>query len=103
MAQWDVFLRKRDRARKGLGVDLVGISDMGSEDCKVFARLVRGGVPLAYRSDVWAECSGAKDLMVPGEYKEILAVHKEDTSSVMAEIEKDVSRTFPGNVFFGKI
>ena len=48
-----------------------------------------------------AECSGAKDLMVPGEYAEILSVHAKDQNSVLAEIEKDVSRTFPGNVFFG--
>lgn len=40
--------------------------------------------------------------MVPGEYAEILAVHTDDTPSVLAEIEKDVSRTFPGNVFFGE-
>lgn len=39
--------------------------------------------------------------MVPGEYAEILTVHKDDMSPVMADIEKDVSRTFPGNVFFG--
>lgn len=48
-----------------------------------------------------AECSGAKDALVPGEYAEILAVHANDVSPVLAEIEKDVSRTFPGNVFFG--
>lgn len=39
--------------------------------------------------------------MVPGEYAEILTVHKDDVSPVMADIDKDVSRTFPGNVFFG--
>ena len=39
--------------------------------------------------------------MVPGEYKEILSVHKDDINPVLVEIEKDVSRTFPGNVFFG--
>lgn len=39
--------------------------------------------------------------MVPGEYREILAVHAPDPSPVLAEIEKDVSRTFPGNMFFG--
>ena len=39
--------------------------------------------------------------MVPGEYAEILSVHSNDTSPFLKEIEKDVSRTFPGNVFFG--
>lgn len=53
------------------------------------------------RTGLTAECSGAKDALVPGEYAEILAVHADDASPVLAEIEKDVSRTFPGNVFFG--
>jgi hypothetical protein len=48
------------------------------------------------------ECSGATDMMVPGEYAEIQSVHQQDTSPFIAEIEKDVTRTFPGNVFFGK-
>ncbi|WWC93558.1 hypothetical protein V866_000393 [Kwoniella sp. B9012] len=120
LKEWDAFLRRRarhihdtlsgsthksDDVRWGSG--LIGINQMGTsgkggqEDWKVFTRLVRKGIPLKYRSDVWAECSGAKDLMVPGEYAEILAVHKDDLSPVHADIEKDVSRTFPGNVFFG--
>ncbi|OCF75968.1 hypothetical protein I204_03265 [Kwoniella mangroviensis CBS 8886] len=120
LKEWDAFLRRRarhihdtlsgsnhksDDLRWGSG--LIGINQMGmsgkggQEDWKVFTRLVRKGIPLKYRSDVWAECSGAKDLMVPGEYAEILAVHKDDLSPVHADIEKDVSRTFPGNVFFG--
>ncbi|WVW85860.1 hypothetical protein I302_107898 [Kwoniella bestiolae CBS 10118] len=120
LKEWDAFLRRRARhIRDSLsgsnhksedlrwGSGLIGISQMGmsgkggQEDWKVFTRLVRKGIPLKYRSDVWAECSGAKDLMVPGEYAEILAVHKDDLSPVHADIEKDVSRTFPGNVFFG--
>lgn len=48
-----------------------------------------------------SEFSGARDALVPGEYAEILAVHANDVSPVLAEIEKDVSRTFPGNLFFG--
>ena len=40
--------------------------------------------------------------MVPGEYAEIQSVHKEDTSPFLIEIEKDVTRTFPGNIYFGK-
>lgn len=47
------------------------------------------------------ECSGAKDMMIPGEYTEILSVHANDSSPFLREIEKDVTRTFPGNVFFG--
>ena len=40
--------------------------------------------------------------MVPGEYAEILEKRADEDSPVLAEIEKDVSRTFPGNVFFGQ-
>ncbi|WVR07341.1 hypothetical protein IAU60_004382 [Kwoniella sp. DSM 27419] len=119
---WDAFLRRRARHRATAstssnhhhgsddlrwGSELIGIGQMGlngkggQEDWKMFTRLVRKGIPLKYRSDVWAECSGAKDLLVPGEYAEILTVHRDDPSPVQNDIEKDVSRTFPGNVFFG--
>ncbi|KIR80605.1 hypothetical protein I306_02059 [Cryptococcus gattii EJB2] len=111
VAEWDVFIKKRAKSRaadKGrgwtaglIGVSQMGLSGKGQEDWKTFSRLARRGIPLKYRGDVWAECSGAKDLMVPGEYAEILTVHKDDVSPVMADIDKDVSRTFPGNVFFG--
>ncbi|WVQ99801.1 hypothetical protein IAU59_006943 [Kwoniella sp. CBS 9459] len=121
--EWDAFLRRRARHRANAptnggnssnksddlrwGSGLIGVGQMGlngkggQEDWKHFARLVRKGIPLKYRSDVWAECSGAKDLMVPGEYSEILTVHKDDSSPFKQDIEKDVGRTFPGNVFFG--
>lgn len=110
-------MRKRTRARRGTNgrereqdvgvggalaqVAALGGTAKGAEEYKAFLRLVRKGIPMPYRGDVWAECSGARDLLVPGEYAEILAVHKDDQSAVMAEIEKDVGRTFPGNVFFG--
>ncbi|ODO03174.1 hypothetical protein I350_06019 [Cryptococcus amylolentus CBS 6273] len=127
IAEWDAFLKKRNKRRTGdkdqrwtaglIGVGQMGLSNQGQEDFRSFARLVRKGLPLKYRGEIWAgklvafftahdanmtaECSGAKDLMVPGEYSEILAVHKDFESPVLADIEKDVSRTFPGNVFFG--
>ncbi|ORY35339.1 rab-GTPase-TBC domain-domain-containing protein [Naematelia encephala] len=116
MVEWDAFLRRRQRhlaasnsstGDKSWASEIVGISQMGHkggkglEDWKVFTRLVRGGIPLAYRSDVWAECSGAKDAMVPGEYAGILKKHEGQDNPVLADIEKDVGRTFPGNVFFG--
>lgn len=41
-------------------------------------------------------------MMVPGEYAEIQTVHRDDTSPFLAEIEKDVTRTFPGNIYFGE-
>lgn len=41
-------------------------------------------------------------MMVPGEYAEIINRHSREDSPVLKDIEKDVSRTFPGNVFFGR-
>lgn len=41
-------------------------------------------------------------MMVPGEYAEIQTVHRDDSSPFLAEIEKDVTRTFPGNIYFGE-
>lgn len=64
--EWDAWLNKRKRKRAttsaskgetGWGGDLIGISQMGlgdAEEWRAFAKLVRHGIPLAYRSDVWA-------------------------------------------------
>lgn len=76
----------------------------GSEERRELDRLIRLGVPLAYRKNIWAECSGALELAEPGVFAELLA---EDTYSGQDEkraerdIDKDIRRTMPGNVFFG--
>lgn len=109
-AEWDAFLRKRVRRGKDLGVSgaiaaiihLQGSSSKSNqEEYNKFLRLVRRGIPIEYRSDVWGESCGARDSLVPGEYAEILSVHKDDQNPFMVDIDKDVGRTFPGNVFFG--
>lgn len=87
--------------------DLIGIANMGSgktgqDLMKKFMALVHDkGIPIGLRPDIWSECSGAKEAYVPGEYHEILAVHEVDKHPILGEIEKDVKRTFPTNVFFG--
>jgi len=82
-SEWDTFLRKRqkalaaansggaggkkgkkDRTKRGsagsevVGIGIIGVGQMGrsgkEEERKMFGRLVRGGIPLAYRSDIWA-------------------------------------------------
>ena len=146
VTEWDAFLAHRAKvritaveSRKGSaemiwGSGLVGFDELqgkkgDQEDKKTFARLVRRGIPLVYRNDIWAgewafsprlfsdltsrveshelmlrsECSGARDTKVPGEYAEILRTHAGEPSPVQAEIEKDVTRTFPGNLFFGEL
>ena len=87
------------------GLGLIGVAQMGLE-WKEFFRLVQSGVPLAYRAKVWFECSGAQDLSEPGVFQEQAAAAKRlregpEKSVAIEEIEKDVTRTMPLNVFFG--
>ena len=69
------------------------------DERREFGRLVRSGIPLVYRSKVWLECSGGLEMREPGLFHELLA--GDGQGSVIAEIEKDVSRTMPLNIFFG--
>ncbi len=79
MVEWDAFLRKRQNTRKGQGMGLIGISQMGlagkagQEEFKAFSRLVRGGIPLSYRSDVWAGefCHIAQSQWLMGSLKNV--------------------------------
>lgn len=70
-AEWDIWIRKhrakgskKDKGKikvggegAGWGGDMIGISQMGlgdAEEWRAFAKLVRRGIPLAYRADIWA-------------------------------------------------
>ncbi|KAG1845291.1 rab-GTPase-TBC domain-containing protein [Suillus subalutaceus] len=83
---------------------LIGFAQLGlssnTHEGKEFDRLVRGGIPLVYRSKLWLECSGGLDMREPGMFGDLLA-HVDEHDLVCAEIEKDVGRTMPLNVFFG--
>lgn len=101
-AAWDAFLRKRQLTRSESSSEgFVGFAAMatsgktGKDDHREFVKLVRGGIPIVYRSKVWLECSGAHDLMAPGEYAELLEQAEREgiASTTLAEIEKDVVRT----------
>jgi hypothetical protein len=70
------------------------------DERREFDRLVRNGIPLVYRSKVWLECSGGLEMKEPGLFQELLTAG-DDQGIVFAEIEKDVGRTMPLNVFFG--
>ncbi|TBU27790.1 TBC-domain-containing protein [Dichomitus squalens] len=84
---------------------LIGFAQFGlsssKDEKKEFDRLVRNGIPLAYRSKVWLECSGALEMREPGVFADLLA-ECDTTSSVVREIDKDVCRTMPLNIFFGR-
>ncbi|KAI5119453.1 hypothetical protein M0805_008390 [Coniferiporia weirii] len=83
---------------------LIGFSGMGHslsrDERKDLERLIRNGVPLLYRAKIWLECSGALEMMEPGVFNDLLN-HQGKEDSVVGEIEKDVGRTMPLNVFFG--
>ncbi|EGX87968.1 TBC domain protein, putative [Cordyceps militaris CM01] len=87
--------------------EMIGISGLGNKG-KVgrakwneFKTLVLGGIPVAYRSKVWSECSGATALRVPGYYDDIVAQSGEsDDPAVVSQIQMDIHRTLTDNIFF---
>ncbi|KAJ7266586.1 rab-GTPase-TBC domain-containing protein [Mycena rebaudengoi] len=112
--EWDAFVKQRSKAKgpsKAAAAvssvsgarGLIGFAQLGlsanRDERKEFDRLVRNGIPLAYRSKVWLECSGGLEMKEPGLFRDLLAA--EGPANVVMEIEKDVGRTMPLNVFFG--
>ena len=84
---------------------LIGFAQLGlatnRDERREFDRLIRSGIPLAYRSKVWLECSGGLEMKEPGMFADLLA-SVDENGSVVKEIEKDVGRTMPLNIFFGR-
>ena len=68
-----------------------------------FKVLVQGGIPVKYRSKIWAECSGATELSRPGYFEDLSAPGDsgEDDKIAIQQIQMDIHRTMPNNVFFG--
>ncbi|PIL32385.1 hypothetical protein GSI_05631 [Ganoderma sinense ZZ0214-1] len=85
---------------------LIGFAQFGlsssRDEKREFDRLVRSGIPLAYRAKAWLECSGALEMREPGVFADALA-ECDAGSSVVREIDKDVCRTMPLNIFFGRM
>jgi small G protein signaling modulator 3 len=87
---------------------LIGFAQLGlsanRDERKEIDRLIRSGIPLIYRSKVWLECSGGLEMREPGLFRELLTARDHidhSQESVFTEIEKDVGRTMPLNIFFG--
>lgn len=86
---------------------LIGFAQLGfssNRDERIqFDKLIRGGIPLVYRSKLWLECSGGLEMREPGLFGDFLVQADEDVGHALVqnEIEKDVGRTMPLNVFFG--
>lgn len=87
--------------------ELIGVAGLGNKGkvgrakWKEFRQLVLAGIPVAYRSKIWAECSGATALRVPGHYDDLVASETDDPV-IVSQIQMDIHRTLTDNVFFRK-
>jgi small G protein signaling modulator 3 len=87
--------------------EMIGVAGLGNKG-KVgrakwneFKSLVLGGIPVAYRAKIWAECSGATALRIPGYYDDLVAQSEgEDDPVIVAQIKMDINRTLTDNIFF---
>ncbi|KAJ1601201.1 hypothetical protein NDA14_000117 [Ustilago hordei] len=84
-----------------VGVNRMGDSKSGKEYWREFLTLCQTGIPLCYRARIWAECSGANDIAEPGRYQELLSDHQGETNECLTQIDLDVHRTMPTNIYFG--
>ena len=88
--------------------ELIGIATLGrSNKTKAkyshFKSLVLAGIPVALRPKIWAECSGATSLRVPGYYEDLVTRSRDDSemeADIVQQIKADVKRTLRDNVFF---
>lgn len=119
--RWNEFLRKVRAGNKREGAaanagdvgpenflndgEMVGIASLGNEGkvgrakWQEFRRLVLGGIPVTLRAKVWAECSGAAALRVPGYYEDLVN-NGEDDPTIAMQIQMDITRTLTDNIFF---
>lgn len=129
MEKWDAFIQHRrivlaqhrqnhvshsdrgDDAEMPNGADqyhygLIGLQQMGEDkasrdDYRQFLKLCQEGIPLAHRPKVWAECSGANEVAEPGRYQDLLDEHAGETNQALSQIDLDIHRTMPTNIYFG--
>lgn len=127
--KWNEFLRKvrAERKKEGDAIigndirskqafmpevtiadgELIGVAGLGNKGkvgrakWKEFKQLVLAGIPVAYRAKVWAECSGASAMRVPGYYDDLVS-NGVDDPEILAQIQMDINRTLTDNVFFRK-
>lgn len=123
--KWNEFLRKvrADRRKEGENLssttshgtampevmltdgEIIGVAGLGNKGkvgrakWKEFKQLVLAGIPVAYRAKIWAECTGASALRVPGYYDDLVK-NGIDNPEIVAQIQMDINRTMTDNVFF---
>ncbi|KAL8997032.1 MAG: hypothetical protein Q9188_006424, partial [Gyalolechia gomerana] len=128
--KWNEFLRKVRAERKKEGEilagsdsrskasmpeialtdgEVIGVAGLGNKGkfgrakWQEFKQLVLAGIPVAYRAKIWAECSGASELRIPGYYEDLVHRNSEiDDPTILTQIEMDIHRTLTDNVFFRK-
>ncbi|KAK5017877.1 hypothetical protein LTR39_001302 [Cryomyces antarcticus] len=88
--------------------ELIGVAGLGNKGkigrnkWKEFKQLVLGGIPVAYRPKVWAECSGAATLRIPGYYEDLVNSDANDDPVIAQQIQMDITRTLTDNIYFRK-
>lgn len=88
--------------------EVVGIAGLGNKGkvgrnkWREFWSLVLSGIPVAHRPKIWAECSGASAMRIPGYYDDLVnMVNVVDVDpTIVAQIDMDIYRTLTDNVFF---
>lgn len=87
--------------------EMIGVAGLGNKGKVGRAKwnelrhLVLAGIPVASRAKIWAECSGASTLRVPGYYDDLVS-HGDDDPTILAQIKMDINRTLTDNIFFRK-
>lgn len=89
--------------------EVIGVAGLGNKG-KVgrakwneFKALVLSGIPVAYRAKIWAECSGASTLRIPGYYDSLITESKAyDDPEIVTQIKMDITRTLTDNIYFRK-
>ena len=122
--KWNEFLRKVRAERRKEGEtsstaphatampevtltdgEMIGVAGLGNKGkvgrakWKDFKQLVLAGIPVTYRAKIWAECTGASALRVPGYYEDLVK-NGIDDPEIVSQIQMDINRTMTDNVFF---
>lgn len=120
--KWSNFIRKLKHKRAELAarsgnfkfdeIDgipvLIGIASLGNLDASCgttfyrdFRRLVIAGIPCESRAKVWSELLGLDStIRRPGYYDELLRSTEDYDKKIIAQIDMDINRTLPDNVYF---
>jgi hypothetical protein len=101
--QWDEFIKKIALLDNDNHGDLLVINGENISHYKHLyndlTRLVQTGIPTSLRPKLWTEMCGAKTLRNPTEYYTLLN-NTEANIEAESQIELDLYRTMPFNVFF---